>query len=172
MKITTTGLSILELKQKYPKLLSKQDWYKKEAFANEKPDAGEYEFDFTSRHCGSTYEEHKETMKKGFEFPHPAVLLEALCIHFTETGEKLMPDWCSRTSSLDSGGDRVYVGDSDSDRLYVYSYWYDDRSSSLGVSASRKITKGFEPLDSDLTLESLNSRLEKIESLFNQKLIA
>ncbi|MBU6214760.1 hypothetical protein KGM48_02870 [Patescibacteria group bacterium] len=43
-----------------------------------------------------------------------------------------------RTSSLDSGGYRVYVGYFDASGLYVYDYWVDYRYSPLGVASARK----------------------------------
>ena len=43
-----------------------------------------------------------------------------------------------RTSSLGSGGDRVYVGRFDSDGLLVDDYWVDRRDDRIGLSAARK----------------------------------
>ncbi len=44
----------------------------------------------------------------------------------------------ARTSSLDSDGDRVDVGNFGDGGLYVYSYWGNHRSSNLGLSVARK----------------------------------
>jgi len=43
-----------------------------------------------------------------------------------------------RTSSVDSGGDHVHVGDFDQDGLHVAYYWDGDRHDHLGVSSARK----------------------------------
>ena len=50
----------------------------------------------------------------------------------------LLDELYVRTSSLDSDGNRVYVGNFDADGLRVNFYWDDNRNSNLGVSASRK----------------------------------
>jgi hypothetical protein len=50
----------------------------------------------------------------------------------------LLPSVYVRTSSLDSDGDRVFVGFFDAVGLVVDSYWGDDRIGLLGVSAARK----------------------------------
>lgn len=163
-KIKTTGLSLNEVRQKYPDCFYKQIWYNKERFANENPEAGEYEFYFDNIFKNQTYQEQALSLQiqgNGFDFPHPAVLAEALCIYFKETGERLMSDVYSRTSLLDSDGDRVSVGGFDADGLYVGRYWDDGRNSGLGVSASRKVDIGnLEPLD---PIESLKVRILELE---------
>lgn len=50
----------------------------------------------------------------------------------------LLPSIYVRTSSLDSGGHRVFVGDFGAKGLRVYDYWDDRRRGRLGVSAGRK----------------------------------
>lgn len=172
-KIKTTGLSLLEVREKYPDCFYEQTWYDAQPFATDKPEAGVYEFDFISKHPGNTYQEHVEILhREGMEFPHPAVLAEALCIHFKETGVRLMEDWYSRTSLLGSDGDRVRVGRFVADGLRVNDYWDDVRFSRLGVSASRKF---LEPrvltTPESLTLESLNTRVENLERLFSKEVL-
>jgi hypothetical protein len=162
MKITTTGLSLLEVRTKYPDCFYNQSWYDDEAFASDKPEAGEYDIDFTSRHPGNTATEHEEILKREkAEYPHPAVLAEALCIHFKETGERLMSNWYSRTSLKGADGNRVDVGLFGADGLGVGYYWDGGRISRLGVSASRKLDT--ETLDLSYTLESLSARISKLE---------
>lgn len=140
MKIITTGLSLLELRAKYPQHFYYQIWYDNELFAKEKPPAGEYEFDLESRHLNETYTEQKKSLQDGFDFPHPAILSEAIIIHFEETGQRLLESWYSRTSNRDSDGRLVYVGNSDGTGLYV-SYWDDYRYDNLGLASARKIVK-------------------------------
>lgn len=147
-KIKTTGLFLLEVKAKYPKCFFQQSWYDKENFANDKPEAGEYEFDFTSKHTNKTYEGQAEMLQKGTDFPHPAVLAEALCIHFTETGERLMADWHSRTSFFDLQGCRILIGGFDTAGFFVDQYdWDSRRDFPLGVAASRLVSGNLDPVE-------------------------
>lgn len=159
-RIKATGLSLLEVRAKYPDCFyKKQWWYDNEPFASEKPEAGEYEFDFTSKYLGNDYGEHAAALKReNMELPHPAVLAEALCVHFKETGERLMSDWYSRTRAFDSDGDRVLVGTFDAGGLSVSHCWDGDRDSYLGVFGVRKVdTRTLETLGS---VESLPEILE------------
>lgn len=166
-KLTTTGLTLREVKNKYPDCFYNQSWYDAESFMDDKPEAGTYEFDFTSQRLGNTYVEHTEALKReGMEFPHPAVLAEALCIHFKETGEGLMSNWYSKTSLLGSGCDRVSVGGFGAGGLYVtYGFWDDRRDSILGVVGVKKVDTG--TLESLTPLEQRVSRIEKILAKYN-----
>lgn len=170
LRIKTTGLSLLEVRAKYSDCFYKQSWYDKEEFAKDKPEAGEYEFDFENSLKNQIYAEQVSALGfrgDGSEFPHPAVLAEALCIHFKETGERLMTDWWSRTSLLDSDGRRVDVGRFGAVGLGVDHYWVDDRRSYLGVVGARKLDTGslapIDPFDS-LPLQSLIARVAALEA--------
>jgi len=162
IKIKTTGLSLKELKEKYatgPSGFYPQSWYENEKFYTEKPEAGEYEFIFDRDLCNKTYSEQLEKLPKGYSPTHIATIAEAILIHFKETGERLLEDWYVRTSNLDSGGHRVYVGSFDSRGLDVNDFWDGSRDGIIGLSASRKLDTG--------TLETL----ESIESLPNELII-
>lgn len=115
------------------------DWFKDKAFAKEKAPAGLYEIDFEKKLSNLTYDEQKKKLKKGYDFPRPAVLAEAILVHYKNTGKKLMNDWYSRTSLMDSDGGRVYVGYFDSDGLVVHYDWDDNRNDYIGVSVCKKI---------------------------------
>lgn len=144
MKITTTGKSLIELYREYGTgssgFWSKDLWWKDEAFAKEKPDAGEYEIDLGEELAGMTLKEQSEKIKKGFEITHPAVLAEAILAHFKKTRERLLESKYSRTSSLDSCGYRVYVGLFAADGLRVAYYWGDRQYDFIGLSSARKVS--------------------------------
>ncbi len=139
IKIKTTGLSLLELRDKYSNLFYPQEWYKDENFAKEKPEAGEFEIVVDRVLTGMTFKEQKESLKKDEIILHAAQYLEGIINQFDLTGERLFEDWYIRTNTLDSGGGRVYVGDFDSDGLNVGDYWGDDRSDGIGLSSARKV---------------------------------
>lgn len=178
LKIKTTGLSVSELYKKYGTgkggFWSSNPWWKDEAFAKEKPEAGIYEIVVEKQLTNLTYEEQtKNIKKKGWEVLHPAVLTEAILIHFKETGEQLFEDWYSRTSDRDSDGRRVCVG-IDAGEVNVNRYWDDDRYPSLGLASARKLesleTQIIESSES-LTLEArvldLERKMEKVLEVLN-----
>ena len=167
MKYQYTGKSLLDLREKYGLGKSgfyKNDWWLKEDFAKETSAEGTYEIDFENKLTKLTYIEQKKELKKGWEFPHPAVIAEAVLSHYAETGERLLENWYSRTSVLDSGGGRVSVGGFDSNGLGVYSYWADGRGCLLGVASSRKfVPTGHLPKGDIGNSELLETRVLKLE---------
>lgn len=116
-----SGKSLLELKKEFD--MGEKGfcsyWWFDEPFAKEKPPKGIYEIDFSKQLTNLNYDEQKEKLPKGFDFPHPAILAEAIFTHYKKTGERLLENWWSRTSVQSSGGYFVYVGYFDSDGLYV-----------------------------------------------------
>lgn len=107
MQFTITGKSLNELYAKNPSLFFSH-WWADEKFADEKPEAGEYE-------------------------------AEALFTHYKNTGERLMPNWYTRTSVVVSYGLRVDVGRFD-ERGLVVDLWVGGPGDSVGVSSSRKLS--------------------------------
>ena len=164
--ITTTGLSLLKVKKKYPDYFFLQTWYENEPFAEEHPAAGVYEIIFSNFLNKLTFKEQQEKIPKGFEIMHPAVLAEACCIHYKATGERLLAKYYLRTSSVDSVGDRVRVGRFGADGLGVYHCWGGARYSRLGVSAARKLeSEAIEPSDPwKLAMEKKIEALEQWQS--------
>jgi len=158
-KIKTTGKSLLELRDKYPQhfYVTEDAWYEKEAFASEKPPAGEYEFDFDTRLTNLSSDEQKANLPQGFEVPHAATLVEAMIVHFEATGERVFKDCFASTKCRTSAGRLPVVGDFDGSGLDVDG-WDGSRSSRVGCGASRKL-RGFE------TPESLTARVEKLEAI-------
>jgi hypothetical protein len=161
MKIKTTGKSLVELYKEYGTgsagFYSTSPWWIDEAFAKEKPEAGEYEIELGKGLVDLTFDEQKKKINKDFEVIHPAILVEAILSHFKETGERLLENKYDRTSSLDSDGDRVYVGRFDASGLHVGNVWGYTRHDEIGVASARKLKIDSCPLDtfdSPLTLES------------------
>lgn len=157
-----TGSSLLELKEKFgtgKKGFWDNSWWLKEFFADEKPEVGEYEIEVSNDLADMTYDEQLRKLDKDFTPTHPAILAEAILVHYEKTGEKLAEDYYLRTSSLDSDGFRVYVGVFVAKGLSVSYYRYDDvgRLDFLGLSGARKLTSKtgtLDPFDAALTLEA------------------
>lgn len=142
MKFKTIGKSLNELHAMYGEgnggFLS--HWWKDEAFADDRPEAGEYELLIEHKKFhGMTFAEQGKAMQEGFGFPHPAVLAEALLSHRKSNGQWLMPDWYSVTSAFDSGGDRVNVGYCAAAGVDVSSWLGAGRYGFVGVGACRKV---------------------------------
>lgn len=70
--------------------------------------------------------------------PNAAETSWFITIFFDVRGVRLFENVYVRTSSLDSGGDRVNVGYFDAKGLYVSNYWDGYRDSILGLSSARK----------------------------------
>ncbi len=160
-----SGKSLNELKKQYGTGKAgfyDQDWYIDEAFANDKPEAGIYEINFGEDTRNKTFGEQQKGLAKGFEVVHPAVIAEALLLHFKESGKYLCENYWVRTSLLDSHGDRVNVGDCDAGGVGVGYDWGDGRLGSIGVGASRKFTPNIETGTLD-PLASLESRIAALE---------
>lgn len=145
MKFKTKGKSLKELLKEYgtgSSGLYPQDWYKKAKFFAEKPEAGEWDIDFTIQNNNKTYKEQIGVLKEGYKPIHVATLVEIILAHYNNTGIKLLKNRYSRTNTLGSDGSHVYVGSFDSEGLDV-GYWYDDyRSGNIGLASARKLDPG------------------------------
>ena len=136
-------LSILEIRGKVAqgqRLFYDQDWYNKQAFAKEK---GETKWKLVRKtpvvnSTSKTWPEQQALLANNEETPTARVMVYTIIGHFLSTGERLFEKVYVRCSDLDSDGFRVFVGDFDSDRLHVHSYWDDDRYDYLGLSSARK----------------------------------
>jgi len=140
-KFTITGLSLNELYAKYGEGVKGfySSWWRDEKFADEKPEAGIYEIDFenTEKYINLIYQEQKNKLPKGFDFPHPAVLAEII---LSNPNLGFLRNYWSRTSSVTANRNRVFVR-SGSDGFYVDYYTDGNAYSLIGVSASRKVIK-------------------------------
>lgn len=150
--------SLLEVLEKNKDLVYPQTWYKDETFANEQIPAGTWEVSLepVKDSLSKNWDEQQELIGKDSEVPPAAVLAYAIFQHFKDTGERAFENVYVRTSSLDSGGDRVIVGSFDAKGLGVNDDWDYRRRSVLGVASARKLSVeslgATEPLE-DLSLE-------------------
>lgn len=167
MKITLNNKSFLDIRSEFPDLFYDQSWYDGQAFAQEKI-TGTWDVDLepVKDSTNKSWSEQQALLKEGDEVPPAAVLAYAILTHFKKTGNRAFEHTYARTSSVDSGGDRVGLGDVDAKGLRVSSYWDRGRSSNLGLSASRKIDSGTSNIEAveSLIPESLVARVEKLEA--------
>lgn len=156
MKIKLEGKSLNELCKEYGtggNGFYSNNWWKGESFADEKFDAGEYEIDFGENLVDLTFTEQNKRVKKGFNVAHPALISGAILSHYKKTGVRLLENNDVRTSSLDSDGDRVYVGRFDAEGLGVHVYWVDSADDGVGLASVRKLPWKTQNLE---TFESLD----------------
>lgn len=138
-------LSILDIrgiakKQSDRTLFYSQDWYDKQAFANEKAELGWHLIRKTpvENSTAKNWKEQQALLSKDEETPTASVLVYTIIGHFLATGEHLFEKIYVRTSSLDSDGYLVLVGYFDSKGLRVDVWGGGHRNDHLGVSAGRK----------------------------------
>lgn len=120
---------------------SKDDpWYKSQAFAKEKGQAGWHlvRKDIVPNSTSKTWQEQQSLLGKDDENPTARVLVYTVILTFLATGVKLLPNIYARVSDVDSDGNRVYVGYFDGSGLYVNYYWDDYRNDFIGVASARK----------------------------------
>lgn len=147
------------------------DWWINESWAKEKPPAGTWK----------TYEEQKALLKKGFDFPHPAVLAEIVLSQYEATGERLLEDWYSRTNIFNAVGLRLFLGNFDGSGLLCDDDWDwgVGRSDGLGVfplGVSRELgylDKSSESLKSEIDfltdeVKKLKDKLERIKDIIKE----
>lgn len=85
-----------------------------------------------------TWKEQSKLLSALERVPNTAEMSWFITTYFEVRGVRLFEDIYVRTSSLDSDGDRVYLGCFGSEGLIVY-YWDDDvRYAYVGVSSARK----------------------------------
>lgn len=157
-----SGTSLFDIHTKYNDLFwSKKDsWWRNKSFAKEILPAGTYELSFDKDTVNKTFDEQIKGLEKGLNVPYVAIVAEAILEHFKKTGEKICEDWYVRTSSVDSGGDRVYVGDFDGEGLCVAYYWGGHRNADLGLASARNLKLETGNLE---TLETLSLRVKNLE---------
>ena len=136
-------LSVLKICGKVERNLfcSREDaWYNKQSFAKEH---GKVSWQLVRKtpvdnSTAKSWQEQQALLGKDDEVPTSQVVVYTIIGHFLAVGERLLEHIYVRTSSVDSGGYRVYVGYFDSRGLGVYDYWDGDRGDDLGVSSARK----------------------------------
>ena len=85
-----------------------------------------------------TWNEQGKLLSALEKVPNAAEMSWFITTYFEVRGVRLFESVYVRTSSLDSDGDRVYVGDFDSVGLGVNDWSDDDRNGGIGVPAARK----------------------------------
>jgi len=142
--VACAGISLMEVWGFQTNLFyAKSDpWYKSQQFATTKVKAGWYLVRKTPvpDSTSNTWEEQLSLLTEVDEVPRASVLAQAILIHYLETDERLFPGIYVRFSDVVSGGVRVYLGRFDQDGLSVDSNWGTYRNSSVGGSASRKLS--------------------------------
>lgn len=84
------------------------------------------------------WSEQSAMIKSGDRVPNAAEMSYAVTMYYKVRNVYLLKGIYVRTSSVDADGRRVYVGDFDSDGLYVYD-WYDSSlRSNIGVASARE----------------------------------
>ena len=118
----------------------KQDWYDKEAFANEHGETGWQLVRKTpiANSTSKTWDEQQALLSKDEETPKARIVVYTMVGHFLATGERLFEKVYVRCSDLGSDGFRVGVGAFGGKGLDVDRWGGDDRGSILGVSSARK----------------------------------
>ena len=91
-----------------------------------------------SNSTSKTWNEQNKLLSALEKVPNAAEMSWFITTYFEVRGVRLFEGVYVRTSSLDSGGNRVHVGDFDSDGLSVSHYWGDRRDDHIGLSAARK----------------------------------
>jgi len=136
-------ISILDIRGKVERGLfySYEDaWYNKQAFAKDKGEIGWRLVRKTpiSDSTNKNWDEQQALLSKDEETPSAQVMVYTITGHFLATGERLFEKVYVRTSSLDSSGYRVSVGDFDAGGLHVDRWHGHRRYDFFGVSAARK----------------------------------
>ncbi len=139
------AMSLLEIRELntlyfYPK---SEDWYaeNKEKFSrNEKVETRWLMLRKKSidNSTSKNWNEQQVLLQKFESVPNVAKVVWGLTMYEAVRGTYLPPYDYVRTSSLDSGGHHVIVGNHGVGGLYVNYYWDDDRDDNIGLSASRK----------------------------------
>ena len=137
-------MSILDIRGKIERKLfySHEDaWYNKQMFAK---DRGEIDWRLVRKtpvenSISKSWNEQQALLDKNEEMPSAQVIVYTVIGYYLATGERLFENVYVRTSSVDSGGDRVGLGYFGERGLGVNVCWDGRRDDSLGLSSVRKI---------------------------------
>ena len=136
-------MSLLEIRELKPEYFysKTEGWYAGEKFA--RGDKAEVRWIMIRKEpiansTGKNWEEQSALLSKDEVVPNATEVAWCVTTYKAVRGIYLFPNIYVRTSSLDSGGDRVHVGCFVSGGLDVRSFWGDDRIDDLGLSAARK----------------------------------
>jgi hypothetical protein len=136
-------MSILDIRGKIERSLSyghEDSWYNKETFAKKRGAIGWRLVrktpvqDSTSKN----WNEQQALLSKSEETPSAQVMVYTIIGHYLVTDKRLFENIYVRTSSVDSGGNRVNVGHFDQGGFLIRGCWDGDRYGDLGVSSARQ----------------------------------
>lgn len=143
--VAVLPISIIEIREIAKKLLNQtlfynQDWYEKEAFANDKGETGWQLIrkEPINNSTSKNWSEQQALLTNDEETPKAQVVVYIIIGIFLSTGERLFENVYVRCIDLGSDGTRVYVGDFDGKGLGVDRWYGDRRDSNVGVSSARK----------------------------------
>ncbi len=137
-------LSILEIRDKVERKLfynHESAWYNQQSFAKEN---GEVSWQLVrktpvDKSTLKNWIDHQALFGMDEEVPTAQVMVYTIIGHLLATGERLVERKYARTSSVDSGGNCVYVSDVGSNGLGISDYWdavfYDNED----LSSPRKL---------------------------------
>ncbi len=136
-------MSILDVRQVESNLFYSKTggWYEGQKFARDDKVPTEWlaiRKDPVPNSTSRNWSEQLGLIKAEERVPDAGEISWFITTFFKVRGVRLFKSVYVRTSSVDSVGDRVYVGVFDSDGLYVYYYWDDYRCGDLGVASARK----------------------------------
>jgi hypothetical protein len=137
-------ISIIEIRGKVEHNLfysHKDAWYNDESFAKE---LGEVCWQLVrktlvSNSTSKNWQEQQSLIAKEDEVPSAQVMVYTIIGYYLATGDRLFEDIYVRTSSVDSDGGHVIVGDFDSDGLCIGNDWVVYRDSNRGIASARKL---------------------------------
>lgn len=130
-------LSIIKIRVKARELFCLKEiaWWDDESFAKERGEVGWHLVRKTpiDKSTSRNWQEQQATLPKNDEVPTARVMVYTIIGHCLATGERLFKSGCVRTSSVDSGGYSIHVGNFGSLGLCIYCHWgnycsYDDLS--------------------------------------------
>lgn len=143
--VAVLPISIIEIREIAKKLLNQtlfynQDWYDKEAFANDKGETGWQLIrkEPIDNSTSKNWSEQQALLTNDEETPKAQVVVYTIIGIFLSTGERLFENVYVRCIDLDSDGDRVSVGGFDDGGLDVDDWDDSHRYSVIGVSSARK----------------------------------
>lgn len=125
---------------RYNSLFYSQDWYNEQAFAKKKGEVGWCLIRKTPvvNSTNKTWNKQQVILDKDKKIPTAQVMVYSIVGHFLATGEKLFKNVYVRTSSLNSDGNHIIIGNFDNFGLYI-NYGQDNyHDVNLGLASLKK----------------------------------
>ena len=145
MTAPPTAMSLLDVRSfQNAHFYSKEGgWYEKDAEKFSRDDKTTFGWltirkDIVPKSTSKNWNEQQKLISGVERVPNAAEMSWFITTYFEVRGVRLFERIYVRTSSLDSVGDRVYVGYSVAKGLGVYYYWDGSRHDRLGLSSARK----------------------------------